>query len=100
MRSFIGFDPVVGLDAAILPLVAYAVFGHLAPTYHESGRCHVCHGRRSFNAKGALRKIWREIEEGQEWIVDADRKDFFGSVSYERLLTLVNQRVADGRVLG
>ena len=29
MGSFIGFDPVVGLDAAILPLVAYAVFGTL-----------------------------------------------------------------------
>jgi MFS superfamily sulfate permease-like transporter len=28
MRSFIGFDLVVGLDAAIL-LVAYAVFGTL-----------------------------------------------------------------------
>ena len=27
MRSFIGFDPVVGLYAAILPRVAYAVFG-------------------------------------------------------------------------
>ena len=40
------------------------------------------------------------MEEGQEWIVDADLKDFFGSVSYEKLLVLVNQRVADGRVLG
>jgi RNA-directed DNA polymerase len=42
----------------------------------------------------------REIEEGHEWIVDADLKDFFGSVNHEKLLTLVNQRVADGRVLG
>ena len=56
--------------------------------------------RAGRSAKGALRKIWREIEEGQEWIVDADLKDFFGSVSHEKLLTLVNQRVADGRVLG
>ena len=52
------------------------------------------------SAKGALRKIWREIEEGGEWIVDADLKDFFGSVNHEKLLTLVNQRVADGRVIG
>src|SRR6202521_1230264 len=34
-----------------------------------------------------------------EWIVDADLKDFFGSVDHEKLLTLVAQRVADGRVL-
>ena len=31
--------------------------------------------------------------------MDADLKDFFGSVEHEKLLTLVAQRVADGRVL-
>jgi hypothetical protein len=31
--------------------------------------------------------------------VDADLKDFFGSVDHSKLLTLVGQRVADGRVL-
>jgi RNA-directed DNA polymerase len=31
--------------------------------------------------------------------VDADLRDFFGSVDHEKLLTLVAQRVADGRVL-
>jgi group II intron reverse transcriptase/maturase len=31
--------------------------------------------------------------------VDADLKDFFGSVDHEKLLTLVAQRIADGRVL-
>jgi retron-type reverse transcriptase len=33
------------------------------------------------------------------WIVDADLKDFFGSVDHAKLLTLVAQRIADGRVL-
>ncbi len=51
------------------------------------------------SAKDALRKIWREIEVGAEWIVDADLKDYFGSVDHEKLMTLVAQRVADGRVL-
>ena len=31
--------------------------------------------------------------------MDADLKDFFGSVDHEKLLTLVAQRIADGRVL-
>jgi len=31
--------------------------------------------------------------------VDGDLKDFFGSVDHEKLLTLVAQRIADGRVL-
>jgi group II intron reverse transcriptase/maturase len=55
--------------------------------------------RRGRSAKDALRKVWRELQEGNEWIVDADLRDFFGSVNHEKLLTLVAQRVADGRVL-
>ena len=51
------------------------------------------------SAKDALRKLWREIEAGAEWIVDADLKDYFGSIDHEKLMTLVAQRVADGRVL-
>ena len=38
------------------------------------------------------------MESGREWIVDADLKDFFGSVDQEKLLTVVTQRIADGRV--
>ena len=55
--------------------------------------------RRGRSTKDALRKVWKEIESGREWIVDADLKDFCGSVDHEKLLTLVAQRVADGRVL-
>ena len=55
--------------------------------------------RRGRSTKDALRKIWKEIQDGGEWIVDADLRDFFGSVDHEKLLTLVAQRVADGRVL-
>src|SRR6266446_6294636 len=55
--------------------------------------------RRGRSTKDALRKVWREIEGGSEWIVDADLRDFFGSVDHEKLLALVAQRVADGRVL-
>src|SRR6476659_1967549 len=55
--------------------------------------------RRGRSTKDALRKVWKEIQGGREWIVDAEMKDFFGSVDHEKLLTLVAQRVADGRVL-
>ena len=55
--------------------------------------------RKGRSTKDALRKIWKELDAGAEWIVDADLKDFFGSVDHEKLLTLVAQRVSDGRVL-
>ena len=55
--------------------------------------------RRGRSTKDALRKVWKEIEAGGEWIVDADLKDFFGTADHEKLLALVSQRVSDGRVL-
>src|ERR1700686_991713 len=55
--------------------------------------------RRGRSTKDAMRKVGKEIQSGSEWVVDADLRDFFGSVDHEKLLTLVPQRVADGRVL-
>jgi RNA-directed DNA polymerase len=55
--------------------------------------------RRGRSSKDALRKVWRELESGHEWVVDADLRDFFGSVDQGKLMTLVAQRIADGRVL-
>src|SRR5258708_22465596 len=55
--------------------------------------------RRGRSTKDAMRKVWKGIQGGREWIVDADLRDFFGSVDHEKLLTLVAQRIADGRVL-
>lgn len=55
--------------------------------------------RRGRSTRNALRKVWKEIKSGREWVVDADLKDFFGSVEHDKLLALVAQRVSDGRVL-
>ena len=55
--------------------------------------------RRGRSTKAAMRKIWKEIEAGNEWIVDADLKDFFGSACHQKLLTLFGLRIADGRIL-
>ena len=55
--------------------------------------------RKGRKTADAMSKIWREVEAGNEWIVDADLKDFFGSVDHEKLLTLVGKQIADSRVL-
>jgi len=56
--------------------------------------------RKGRKTADALTKIWREVEAGNEWIVDADLKDYFGSVDHDKLITLVGKQIADGRVLG
>jgi len=55
--------------------------------------------RKGRSTKDALRKVWKEIESGNEWIVDADLADFFGSADHEKVITLLNQQISDGRVL-
>lgn len=55
--------------------------------------------RQGRSTHDALRKVWKELQSGQEWVVDADLKNFFGTVDHDKLLTLVAQRVSDGRVL-
>jgi group II intron reverse transcriptase/maturase len=71
------------LEPLIAPIFDAASFGY----------------RRGLSAKDALRKVWKEIQAGAEWIVDGDLKNFFGSADQTKLLTLVSQRVSDGRVL-
>ena len=36
--------------------------------------------RRGRSTKDALRKVWKEIQSGSEWIVDADLRDFLDRV--------------------
>jgi hypothetical protein len=33
-----------------------------------------------------MRKVWKEIQSGREWIVDADLKDFLETASYYPLI--------------
>ncbi|MFB9759846.1 reverse transcriptase domain-containing protein [Ectobacillus funiculus] len=47
----------------------------------------------------AMRKIYREIINGCEWVLDADLRDFFGNVQHEVLISKIAERVSDGRVL-
>ncbi len=56
--------------------------------------------RKGRSSKDALGKVWKEVKSGNEWIVDADLRDFFGSVDHKKLMSLVMQRISDGRVLG
>lgn len=51
------------------------------------------------SAHMAMRRIWGQMQAGGRWIVDADIADFFGTISHDRLVALVAERVSDGKVL-
>jgi group II intron reverse transcriptase/maturase len=90
---------MLGIPAIYDRVCQQALLNRLEPIFEPTFDDASFGYRRGRSTKDALRKIWKEIQGGSEWIVDADLRDFFGSVDHEKLLTLVAQRVADGRVL-
>jgi group II intron reverse transcriptase/maturase len=55
--------------------------------------------RRKRGALGALETIRKLGATGADHVLDADIKDYFGSIDHEKLLTLVSRRVSDRKVL-
>jgi RNA-directed DNA polymerase len=49
--------------------------------------------------KDALRRVNALLKDGHTYIVDADLKSYFDTIPHDRLMTLVGQKVSDGRVL-
>jgi hypothetical protein len=47
----------------------------------------------------AMRKVWREINEGNLWILDADLRSYFDKIDQQRLVGLIAEEISDGRVL-
>jgi len=55
--------------------------------------------RPTRGCKDALRRVLQKLETGHYWVVDADIESYFERIEHKRLMKLVGQEVADGRVL-
>ena len=55
--------------------------------------------RKGRSPHDAMRKVWRELNEGNFWIVDADLRQFFDSINQEKLIDLIAEEISDSRVL-
>jgi RNA-directed DNA polymerase len=65
------------------------------PTFHASS-----HGfRPGRSCQTAIAEAKRHLEEGYEYVVDLDLKDFFNRVNHQRLMARLAQRVDDKRLL-
>ncbi len=51
------------------------------------------------SCKDALREVDGLLKEGYTHVVDADLRSYFDSIPHDRLMTLVGERISDGRVL-
>ncbi len=58
------------------------------------------HGfRKGRGCATALDVVDRAVKHGYQWVVDADIQTFFDTVDHEKMLTALNEEVADGALL-
>ncbi len=52
------------------------------------------------SAKQAMDRIFEIADKGDAlWVIDADIKDYFGTINHDKLLLLVKQRIVDRKIL-
>lgn len=88
----------LGIPTVMDRVCQQALVQVLAPIFEPTFREASFGYRPGRSTHQAMRRIWRQLGQA-EWIVDGDISDFFGSLSHERLIDLVADRVADGKVL-
>jgi RNA-directed DNA polymerase len=71
----------------------------LEPIFETNFAEHSYGFRPGRGAKDALRRVDQLLKAGHVHVVDADLKSYFDTIPHQRLLTLLKERVADGRVL-
>jgi RNA-directed DNA polymerase len=80
--------------------VVQAALRHVLEPIFETEFAEQSYGfRPGRGAKDALRRVDTLLKAGHHWVVDADLKSYFDTIPHDRLLALVQARVADGRVL-
>ena len=80
--------------------VAQAAARHvLEPIFERDFAEHSYGFRPGRSCKDALRRVEALLKAGFTWVVDADLASYFDTIPHERLMTLVKEKVADGRVL-
>jgi RNA-directed DNA polymerase len=56
--------------------------------------------RPNRGCKDALRRVWKLLEAGHTWVVDADLKSYFDTIPHGQMVRCVEEKVSDGRVIG
>lgn len=89
----------LGIPAVRDRIVQGALRHVLEPIFETDMAEHSYGFRPGRGAKDALRRVDTLLKAGHAHVVDADLKSYFDTIPHERLMRLLRQRVADGRVL-
>jgi RNA-directed DNA polymerase len=89
----------LGIPAVRDRIVQGALRSVLEPIFEKEFSEHSYGFRPGRGPKDALRRVDRLLKAGYTHVVDADLKSYFDTIPHEKLMELVSERVADGRVL-
>lgn len=83
------------VDRVVQQAVQQVLSPHYEPTFHDGS-----HGfRPGRSCHTAIQRAKEFLEEGHDWVVDIDLAKFFDEVNHDRLMSRLEQRIADRRVL-
>jgi RNA-directed DNA polymerase len=89
----------LGIPAVRDRIVQTALRNALEPIFEAEFAEYSYGFRPGRGAKDALRRVDGLLTAGYRYVVDADLKSYFDTIPHDGLMTLIEQRVADGRVL-
>ena len=89
----------LGIPAVRDRIVQTALRMVIEPIFEHQFAEHSYGFRPGRGCKDALRRVQTLLDEGCTWIVDADLKSYFDTIPKDRLMSRVEERIADSRVL-
>ena len=89
----------LGIPAVRDRVVQTAMRHVLEPIFERTFAEHSYGFRPGRSCKDALRRVNSLLADGCQWVVDADLKSYFDTIPHDRLMALVEEQVADGRML-
>jgi RNA-directed DNA polymerase len=80
-------------------IVQAAVVNVIAPIFERDFAEQSYGFRPGRGCKDALRRVDQLVKQGHHYVVDADLKGYFDTIPHDRLMTRLQEKIADGSVL-
>lgn len=89
----------LGIPTVVDRMVQQAICQILSPIYEEKFSDSSFGFRPNKSAHDALRKCQTNISDGYAYVVDMDLEKYFDTVNQSRLIQILSETIADGRVI-
>ena len=90
----------LGIPTVTDRVVQAAVRMVIEPIFENRFAAHSYGFRPGCGCKNALRRVEELLRAGNTHVVDVDIKGYFDTIPHDRLMALMREHIADGRVLG